>query len=504
LEYYIWRPDARAGSTGEDQYFWRFTLRGFLSGDLASAVDEALTQQGCRSYRLLETFGSWDALLELWLPRTTAPEKFLTEMLLALDRFGPERAEYMEVKRVLRHHAWPTLPPTALDAGAAELEVDRATITVIERVNERVHDVLLHRATGADSAPPPDFLDAGPAPGRAGLFVAPAELDHRGIRFVITFTHPRKPLQPNQTRDLDRRLLRACNSVAQRAADQWDDEPTVSVYSGFGTLSTHVITAQAPDQHFYAFSRMLLQEIYDDGMLETYEGLKPVTTICAAREALVLRESLIEPTPVFTEGDLAGFIEDERRELKSSVWLNARHLLETGEYTQFPEGPDKLAQAVCGMLNRDGGLIVVGLAEAAKLPTNREAPLDRSRFDVLGIPLAANGDLAVLGLEAEFRNDRARVRDYDQWVLRATDAIAKRIKPDPFQLFCVQFRPLRLSADYGGRTLGLVHVSPPRDRNKWFYVGDGQFFVRHQGRTITLRGEAMDSYKQASQKAHGR
>lgn len=308
-----------------------------------------------------------------------------------------------------------------------------------------------------------------------------------------------RSVNANTIRDITRRLTRACDRALAEAAQRYADGPApeLSIYEGYGSMTSHLAVVRSPDGHFYSFLKILLRSVAEEGFAEGH--LRPVTTVYASRRAVLVRESLTsEPTRTFEEASLATAQEDDTLEYKASAWLDVRNWLKEGNQKSFSGGTAAIGKTVCGMLNNLGGLVVVGIGETERLRSRgEEGDATADQASRLGIPLTAGGSLLVLGLEGDFENpDRSGVTDWDSWRRELEDVLSNSVQPDPINLLkLVSVNSLELSDALEGRTLGIIEVSKPSDRRKWFYH-EKKFYVRRAGRNELLEGHLAHQYQE--------
>jgi hypothetical protein len=509
MEFLLWHHQLRESITNERLFFYVISLDTFQTGPITLAIDAFVTayRPSIRSYAVFETLGDGDFLLRIWLPLDVSPERFELELVAALQIYGAHNSQFLAVHHVVRHHAWHEPGMGEPSDGASlqgleprEIDAFNAAVTALQlhalgETGEGNGELLPHRGGPARPTTAKDAIELN--------VVAPLELGRHGIRFFMTFSHPSRPLTPEARQDIDTKLSRCASTVIADCERDWNGEggrPRVSIYSGYGTLSSHILIGQSPDGKFYGFLRRLLKSIYEEHIPEYYR-IKPTTTVTASRDCSLIREAIATSTVRnFDETLLDRAEEDETLEFKSSVWLNVASFLEHGTRESFKQGIHNVAKAVCGMLNRDGGIVVIGLAESARLAIEPGVGGDSDRWEALNIPLTEGGRLAVLGLEEEYRNNGTRrVEDWDGWLRTLQSQLQKHIAPDPFDLLCVRLTKLELSERFQRRTLGLIEIVPPAHRSSWFYI-DNQFYVRHQGSTVELKGPRLDTYREALQR----
>lgn len=198
----------------------------------------------------------------------------------------------------------------------------------------------------------------------------------------------------------------------------------------------------------------------------------------------IVRESNIKPI----EDYLA---EEESRtlEVKGSAFIDVEGWIKTGKKGTFDDRilTEGVLRSLTGLLNADGGAVVVGALENrepfAKESTGEDGLLaDRPWFE---------DRYLIFGIEEDFRASGSK-KDWDQFLLRLNRKINEKIEPQPSPWLTIKPTELR------GRKMAIVSVREPD--SGWFYLHEnkddpGLFYVRLENETRALSGIEADNYK---------
>lgn len=163
--------------------------------------------------------------------------------------------------------------------------------------------------------------------------------------------------------------------------------------------------------------------------------------------------------------------EDQKLEFKGSLDLDLkRYFLGDGAKVATEDVKDDFLKNVVGMLNADGGTIVIGVLEKSDFP-KLVAHTDE---------LQSTGDKLLCGIEIQYQE-----KAWDGFQRRLLDIIGKRIGDSVRALIGIS-RVKVMSKD-----LCTVRVI----RTNWCYLDAKHFFVRCSNQTKELTGRDMDDYK---------
>lgn len=456
----IWHHQLHEHWADEDLTFWRLAFfPRYESTAVLDIVHGVFERQGIISYAIYETLGLFDMFIRAWLPSHTA-EKVKEELNNELLRESLQLIESFGVTRILRHHVWrPDGKDRQPDKGLLGSPMSDETI---QRLNEGQFETV---ALGDE--PEQDRLL------REGI-LAPLK-PSEGVKFFTTITSAVFSVTHGAREELMRGLIRALESSGVQ-------EPSLYQGSGFGE---YVLMGRASFSDFFAITR-LSTAINDLGIYNTVTA-RPYTHVCAHPHPLFHADRM----PIDADGDkidLAALLtreESQTFEVKGSLshdldrWLSTSERDPVRSDTVIDEG---VVKAVVGMLNADGGHVVLGALE-------RGAHYGRHTADehpkLAALP--RRGDYICLGVNAEYDD-----RGPDSFRRRLQDLLSSRIQPAPAGSISVSREAIE------GRDLYIIGVQPTM--SNWFYRVTGpkdpvKFYVREGNRTLALAGISADDYK---------
>jgi hypothetical protein len=457
---YIWNHRAHQRWADEDLSFWRLAFfPRYVQSSVLETIERVTSQHKVHSYAVYETLGLFDIFIRAWLPRQSL-EKFEEAMNTALQGEYLQLLESFTVTRILRHHVW--------DNGGG-------------RLREPDPSVLQSPLRDADIA----GVNSGSLGSRrvadleADNLIAPLK-PQDGIKFFTIITSPVYSTTFGARTRLEHDLLDLLRESEIR-------EPSLYEGSGFGRF---VVMGKAPSDNFFAIPQ-LATAINELGIYESFTA-RPYTHVCARKSMLLCTEEI--PTSASHSAididDLLSSPESHELEVKASLRVDwARWLTPPPEQALISNDDvanEGVIKAIVGMLNADGGTIVLGAIERSRIFGKHRAedhPLLRD-FDRVG-------DYIVVGVDDE---ERFRSKSWDGFQLQLQDLIASRIEPSPAGLINVAEERV------GNRTLCILSVQP--SATTWYYrlLGKNQavkFYVRENGRTVAFAGSEADNYKRA-------
>lgn len=167
--------------------------------------------------------------------------------------------------------------------------------------------------------------------------------------------------------------------------------------------------------------------------------------------------------------------ENDTRELKASFCLAVKRYL-LGDGMVFLDNDlalDGILKTIVAFLNSKGGSILIGIIEKSHfqniIPSKQKE-------------LSDSGDYYLFGIEKEIEN-----LNKDKYELKIRGMIEEHIAKDCVELIQIKFH------EYLEKIFCLITVS--KRKNKWYYL-DGKFIVRNGNRSVELKGEDADIYKQ--------
>lgn len=455
----IWNHRVHQQWADEDLSFWRLAFfPRFREKDVVKTIERVLAELDISSYAVYETLGLFDLFIRAWLP-SQSHERVEQALNEALQGEYLQLLESFTVNRVLRHHVW--------DDGKGGLHEPDATTLEQHLSDEEIN------AVNQNSLSPERVEEL-----EEKKVIAP--LDPKpGIKFFTIITSPVFSTTFGARKRLEQDLLGVLE-------DSRIKETSLYEGSGFGNF---IVMGRAASDDFFAIPA-LANDINELGIYEAFTA-RPYTHPCGSENMLAFVEQI--PTAKREEQiDVKAMLESpesRQLEVKGSLRLDWGRWLLASEPGELESNDDVLndgvIKAVVGMLNADGGQVLIGALERRRFASG-ESPLDPRLAEFEQI-----GDYLVVGIDGE---ERFKAGEWDAFRLQLQDLLTRRIDPSPAGLFNVS------EAKLGDRTLCVVTVQP--SSTTWFYRRLGpndpvRFYVREDGRTIAYAGSDADNYKRA-------
>lgn len=450
---YLWHHEIHS-RIGNEQLL--FVLAGFDPVYKRERVIEetkrALTDLGIRSYALWELIGDHDLMIQAWLPRRVHADQFLSTLG---ERVSVEvDTTPMVVESFIDHWMWEDINLDVAESSVNPADYSHLNEGFVPRT--RVHN---YRDAG--------YIHATPKTTR--------------LKFFVRITNPHK----STNRSIE-------NQIRQNIKRVFDDgifsNGVVMKVSGGGS---YLITGRLATKHFTAIGDFFQPTFADSGVLESLR-CRTITHISSLYSPLERVEQLLpllatDATQRPSDEDLGTWLhenESEDLEFKSSAFTDVDH--KVGRKDKPRSRADQLheiAKAVVGLLNAAGGTVIVGVAELDKyskeqlLQAYPEAKQVRDRL--------------VIGVDSEFNRS-----GWDAYQRSVATGLRRAIDGDIDGW--VKYHDLRV----GDLTVCVIRVRRPP---KWFYVKStdkngaitNEFYGRTGGETRALRGQMMDTFKEA-------
>src|SRR5215204_3092441 len=114
---YVWHDEVHIARESARLQYWRLSfVPEFDRRRIFDTLRSIYRAFGITSYIAYETFGSFDLLLRIWIPRTCDSEEFMAALETSLFPLSLWQVEYFAVGTVERHWIWNpgenTSPPT--------------------------------------------------------------------------------------------------------------------------------------------------------------------------------------------------------------------------------------------------------------------------------------------------------------------------------------------------------------------------------------------------------
>jgi hypothetical protein len=451
----MWHPRIHRRWADEELTFWRFAFfPAYRKEHVVADIRAAMQKHGVGSYVIYETLGVFDLLLSAWLP-ARATGRFEESLAELLDDEYLQLMEPFPVSRLLRHWAWDDDDGGLSEPSAATLE-------------QRWDAGLISRANRGELTP--DERRMFDEEHVLTQLTPPSE----GIRFIIVVSSAVYSLTAGVRERLRAHLVKLAQKPSIKEAALFEG-------SGFGQ---YVLTG-AIDATEFDVIRVLSSEL-NELAEELPLTARPYTNICVD---LVDYADTLRVDVEDNDGDSVRALlvssDAHRVAVQGSVRLDWHAWLqqEGGDLPLDERNlDDGLIRTVVGMLNADGGQVVVG-ALAGEASVAGELVRDHPKLE--GYPRV--GKFVCVGVNLE-----SAEKGWDGFQLELRDWLATKIDPTPTNACTVSRRTL------DGVDMCVIGVEPRE--SIWYYRFLGptepvRFFVRTDGRTVAYAGSTADAYK---------
>jgi hypothetical protein len=461
---WIWHHKVHEAWGKERLYFVRLNFYPTYDfPNIQKGIQSVLYDKAILSYVMYELTGDWDMLLRLWLPTSMSSADFVDSLHKVLMEYRVNQHEVFHVSKVITHWVWDGGRTGAMPTPSDSILRTPPSDDEIQRINDGL-------ITDSDARV---FQDRNIiAPWKPGP----------GVKFLILVPEVRAV-----SVDAPKALARRVRQILQSAPGVSE----ISVYIGEGFARLLVMARVEPDKFDTAISK-IIGDINNCGVHDFF-GIRTYTyvTLNCAEHALHFEDRLPVAAELFGPEEpvmetLLSESESAKLEVKGSAFVDLnRYFLGDGVL----EPSDKITnegvvRAIVGMLNAEGGKIVVGALEASKFA--KCAGTLRERLKTLEV----FNDYIVCGIEYDYLG-----KNWDAFLLRLLDIIEARIAPSPSVWLTIKREV------FYGKEMCVISVRKPA--NDWFYfVHDGTtvFYVRQSNRTVELPGPKADQYKRANER----
>lgn len=451
-----WHPELRERWAGERLSFWRLTFPTYQKATMVERLEEVMRRVGVQAYAVYELFGGYDILLRTWLPTT---QKVFEAAFHDVFQDSGIVIEELLVTEIVTH--WPWVEDDGAMRGLDDIALaDRLPNGDIARIN-----------AGLPLTEAARYQERG--------LIAP--LWHsQGIKFIVLVGASRHPMASAAANHLRDTLL----GIVREADDDVFTEK--SIYKGLG-FCAYLILGRVRNDSFHRIGRDIIDPINEVIAPETF-GARTTTFTMSTEDFLSFSEKmpLDEETP--RQRSAAEWLEDDEGqhlEVKGSSFANLNRWFKSDE----PKPPmdavaeDSLLKAITGLLNAEGGAIVIGALESKRY---------RDIAQLADVPEI--GPHLVIGLHAELGG---RGWDWDKYELALRNILQNRIDEDPNPY--VDFHRDGIDA----RPVCVLSLREPRrslTSATWFYHSAAderhcRFWVREGNRTREKVGPDIDRYK---------
>jgi hypothetical protein len=469
---YIWHHRLHEAWAGERLYFWRLAFFPTYDQErIAATLQEVLREHEVASSALYEIYGVYDMVLRIWLPTGASPETFENALDNKLTPLHMEVCDSFSVGQVLRHWPWLDDEEDELQAVRPGLLGQRYSPDTLQDLNEIAQGKQL--ASEQEEPLKTALEDKALAPCSMG----------GGIKFIVVVTSSSQ-LATIAARSALRNELTKILSEAEEVSGV--SETSLYEGSGFGQF---ILLGRVEPERFSDLRSAIIDRVNAAGT-GTFFRARPYTYIAAGG---VGADS---PAPAFidqipleaeTNGDpkpVEEYLQQDESntlEVKGSSFVNVERWIRSGKAAADESVTDEgVLKAVVGMLNNEGGTMIIGALEAKRF---ENGGLEGTRLEQYPIV----GKYLCIGVEIDYQGS-----DWDHYALKLQRVIMDRIDPPPVGLVTIS------KVSIAGKDLCILSVQATE--REWFYLGrtkgsPAQFYVRLGNATLPLDGPHADAYK---------
>ena len=453
-----WHPSLHMSWADERLYFWRMAFSPtYDRAKVKTLLDSSMAAHGVSSFAIYELFGGgYDILLRVWL---SSPHRELEDGLHHALREYAVVMQAFSVTDIVTHWPW------------ADPKTGRLTKVSPEHLKQRLpDDEIAALATGKLRKEQRQHYIAEKL-----IADTPSVTRSRHIKFVTVVSAHHQPMSHYAVARFQDGLLgvlTAASGVTEK-----------SLYAGLG-FGQYLLMGRVKD--YYDINAQIAEPIHaavDPAMFgaRTTTALVSTPYLLSFRDDIPRREQ--EPGALTLEQYLA---QDESHtlEIKGSALVDIdRWALGDGQVAEADTVSDGgFLRAVTGMLNADGGTLIIGALEGR-------------RYESAGklADKVVVGKYLCLGIDIDRRQ-----RDWDEYERKLRELLRARVRPDPNPWLEL------VPETAGGCTLCVVTVRLPDRRGapggRWFYhypgkQGQATFWARQGNRTVQLSGPDLDVYR---------
>ena len=453
---YLWHQELHQNCGQENLYFLRFFFAPiYKREEVLAGIQRVLYDYHVESFALYEMTGEYDILLRVWMKKLLCPHAFATSFVRELSPCHIRACDPpFQVTDYFVHWVWDNDGTEHMRTPSPQTIQIRLSDTEIKKINDRVLSEDEYTKYEKQN------IIAACTPGD-------------GIKFVIRIPYFNVNLD-GYTELLGKiqKVLRDAKGVSE-----------ISIYAGIGFARILILGRLNPETFDASLSKIILQ-LNDTGL----RGLLQVRThthIClnSTGELLKFQDRLnvdIEEKQIKSIEELLEEKESNTLEVKGTTFVDInRWILGDGKIVMSDKITNEgVLKAIVGLLNAQGGEIVVGALEKSKYKNKK------AKDKLIAFPICA--DYILCGIEMDYQD-----KDWDFFQLRLQDILQTRINPSPSPWINVK------REQFKGKDMCVLSIRQP-NRN-WFYVVDehklSRFYVREGGRTRELSGSEADLYK---------
>jgi hypothetical protein len=458
---FLWHPELHRRVAAEQLIFVLAAFEPFYRRDrMVEEIKGALRTLSIGSYAMWELIGDHDLMIQAWLPHHARFGELKEEISSRVTGGVSIDMLTMAVDKVIHHWMWDLdndINGAAKDIQSSDYVYLNSAAPAIpqRRVQKYVRLGYVHQTPRSDD-----------------------------VKFFLRISNP-GPRHATSD-ELEGKLTEIAKKVLTNGRVRHGVLMKVS-----GDGGSYLLTGRVRPEHYPAITEVVGGGFRSAGLLESVRR-RTVTHLSALPVPVDRREQLLptpkdDPTQKPTADDIrACMLRDESDDLefKASAFTDVAHLLGFHEHARpRDEQLRDVAKAVTGMLNADGGMIVIGVAEAGKLDeeqlANKYGESER------------HSERIAIGVNREFP-----AAGWDGYQLQLATKLRQMIGKDVDSW--IKYHGVLV----GSKTVGVIRVNRPSD---WFYLRvkdkTGQvietFYGRAGGETLPLTGRAADAFKAA-------
>jgi Putative DNA-binding domain len=468
---FLWNPELHRVIANEQLVFMLLGFDPLYRRNMAvSHIKAAMASLGVRSYAIWELIGDHDVVIQAWLPRGITTSRVQDQLAdvstLTFDSLS------MSVEQTIYHWMWDK--PIDLDAHEAHITSDDYV-----NLNDRALRVPARRIS--------QYQKYG------YVHKAPTASD---MKFFLRVTNPHRAISS----DGKRQLVDLARKVVL--------DPIVRggvVYQVSGDAGCYLITGRIQPKRYEDIASMMRDTLGSTGLLDSVKS-RTTTHISAFAMPLDRREQLLptreeDAISVPDEPSVTSWlhrVESDDLEFKASAFTDIRskvsprqtaaghlHAQETerANARSAAEQVSSVAKAVIGMLNADGGTIVIGVAETDKFDADSFSSVYRSVRRV--------GSRAVIGVDDELGKD-----GWDGYQRRLATRLRNLVTGE------IGGRVRYFPVPFDSKTLCVIRVQRSSSWH-WLKVKDSngqqefRFFGREGGETRYLHAPQAEEFKES-------
>jgi hypothetical protein len=444
---YQWHPSIHERWAGEKLSFWLLGFSPIYDRDpIVDGIRRALALHRATAYTIYElAAGGDDIFLRVWLAGSL--EAFQTTLYATMAERGFQvTPEPFYVDNIIAHWPW------EMESNALEIRPLSADAPHAPFHNDAIANINSGAISRNQRA---EYQQAN--------LITPAKRT-KGIKFfTIISQHQALPLGPKQK--LEARIKQVLHDAACIREK--------SLYVGLG-LGEYLLMGRTPD--YFAIEREITVPLNASVDFSSY-GARTMTYHCSREDFLDARYDLkVEGNhkPPRSAIDVLEGGESHTVEVKGSAFVNLGRWLK-GDHKVVRDdriSDEGFLKAVTGLLNADGGTLLIGALEQRDDDTKLAETPRIGEFILVGIDL----DIGDAG--------------WDRYERDLRELLSSRVRPDPNAWVSIRSELVR------ERLVAVVELHPGKRGFHHFPKANGHshFWTRQGNRTIGLEGPDVQDY----------